>query len=804
MVVVLRAASLASRVHAAGGKATPTQERHWTSEALAAQKLLISRIAVQGVQIRPDYSYSRVMNGFSAVLDPRAVALLEKAPDVQGVYPVRAAYPAAVSDDRLARRLLAPGFGHRPEVGLNGFDGRGVTIALLDTGVDSTQPYLQSRVGEGIDLVGGEPVALAASKPDNTGELEGHGTEMAGLLVGGGGPDGLTGVAPGATVLPIRIAGWQQDATGGWAVYSRTDQIVAGLDRAVDPNDDGDAHDAARVALVALAEPFAAFADGPSARAVDGATALDTLVVTPAGNDGAAGPGYGSISGPGGAPGALTVGAADLRRQTERVRVVLRAGLDVVFDQVAPLGGAIAPRGPLSLRVATPRPAEKSPPLDVPAASLALARFFDRRGYSLVAGRAALVAAGDNPDEAARSAARAGAAAVLLYGERLPPGALGLEDNVGVPVVGLDTHAARLLLDALNRRAVAAVSIGKPRIAANAGRGRVAAFSSTGLAFDGRVKPELVAPGVGLATSQPGETDDGRPRYGTVNGTSAAAATVAGAAAVLAQARPSLDAPALKSALSGYARPIGDDPVTAEGAGLLDLGAAAAGEVAVEPASLALGNATGPRWRKTETLLVRNLSTRPIRLRVGVEHGAEGAAAVTFVARPHRLSLLTGQAAPVQLEISLKSAPVGSAPAEGAVVVRATGAGAMRVPWAITFATGNRGLLETPRLSTVAFAPSDSAPARLTLQAGRVLGGLTGDSVRAVSRLDIELRNAKGTNLGLLARLRDVLPGTYAFGLTGRDPAGAVLPNGRYRLRIAAYPTGPGPISRRNVAFRIR
>src|SRR5207302_1537097 len=89
----------------------------------------------------------------------------------------------------------------------------------------------------------------------------------AGLLVGAGGPYGVAGVATGASVLPIRVAGWQEDATGGWSVYARSDQILAGLESAVDPNGDDDAHDAARVALVALSEPYAAFADDPLARA---------------------------------------------------------------------------------------------------------------------------------------------------------------------------------------------------------------------------------------------------------------------------------------------------------------------------------------------------------------------------------------------------------------------------------------------------------------------------------------------------------------------------------------------------------
>ena len=85
------------------------------------------------------------------------------------------------------------------------------------------------------------------------------------------------------------------------------------------------------------------------------------------------------------------------------------------------------------------------------------------------------------------------------------------------------------------------VSIGPLRSSANHAYGRVAAFSSQGLAFDGGIKPELVGPGVGVVTSAPGANPDGSPRFATVSGTSIAAAAVAGAAALLAQARPGLD-----------------------------------------------------------------------------------------------------------------------------------------------------------------------------------------------------------------------------------------------------------------------
>src|SRR5438105_13311149 len=396
MVVVLRSPSLAGRIARAGGFATEKQERSWTAAALASQNVLISRLAVQGVRIRTEFRYARVLNGFSAALDARTLSLLERAPEVAGVYPVRAAFPASV------RGLFAAGSGHRPVLSLPGYDGRGVTIALLDTGVDRAQPFLRGRIAQGIDIVGGNQEALAAPKPDDQTELERHGTELAGLLVGGGGPYGLAGVATGASVLPIRVAGWQEDATGGWSVYARSDQVLAGLESAVDPNGDDDAHDAARVALVALSEPYAAFADDPLARAAGGALHLDTLVVTPAGNDGPGGPGFGFVSGPGGGPAALPVGAAAMRTDVEPARVVVRVGLHIVLDRIEPVAAASGPSAPVSLRVAAPRAAPAGNRPEVSGERLA--RYFDRGGPRRVAGPAALVEPGDRPQAAVRDA----------------------------------------------------------------------------------------------------------------------------------------------------------------------------------------------------------------------------------------------------------------------------------------------------------------------------------------------------------------------------------------------------------------
>jgi len=807
MIVVLRTPSLAERVSAAGGRAADADQRRWTAQARAAEQLVLSKLGVQGLPVTPDYTFERVLAGFSAALDPRAIAILERLPEVQGVYPVRSAFPASVSSSLLRDRDFQPGSGHRLDVALPGFDGRGVTVALLDTGVDRAQPYLRGRIKDGVDVVGGSDLALAAPRPDDESELERHGTELAGIVVGASGPADLSGIATGAWVLPIRVAGWQRAASGRYAVYARTDQILAGLERAVDPNGDGVAHDAARIAVVGVAEPYSAFADGPLAKAVAGALRLDTLVIAPVGNDGlgssrAALRDYGSVAGPGGAPAALTVGAVDLRRRTRDVRVTLRAGLELAFEGRIPLGGAVRPGKRLSLEVSAPLEG-----LSAPRRSAAeIEAFFDGQGFSKVAGRAALIPAGEAPESAVVNAARAGAGAVVLYGDGpTPSGSLGLDEDVPVPVVGISRDAALRAIDAMRRGAKAVLSIGSMRVRSNPSLRRVSTFSSGGLAFDGRVKPDVVAQGVGIATSEPGANSDGTSRFGTVNGSSAAAAVVGGAAALLAHARPSLDARALRSLLANTARPLPGSSLAAQGSGLLDLGAAAASEFTTSPGSLALGRADDVGWQSATQVTVRNVSTRRLALTAGVQSFTRGAATISFSVRPDRFVLRPGRSRRVQVQALVTTEPEGRASAEGVVVFRGGGTTTLRVPWAVTFGSPSANLIGAVQLKEPSFVPSDVSPALLTLRAGKVLRTSAGEEIRPIRRLDVELLRANGERIGLLARLRDLIPGHVAIGITGRDPEGGRLEPGPYRLRLSAWPTEPGgPPSRAVVRFRVK
>jgi hypothetical protein len=244
--------------------------------------------------------------------------------------------------------------------------------------------------------------------------------------------------------------------------------------------------------------------------------------------------------------------------------------------------------------------------------------------------------------------------------------------------------------------------------------------------------------------------------------------------------------------------------VTAQGGGQLDVGAAAAGEVAASPGTLAFGRSTGAGWRLRTGLALTNLSTRTLRLTLAVRTQDEGAAAVDFSLSSSRIVLRPHRSVVVRLRAVTASAPDGAATADGAVIVNVLGGGAIRVPWAIAFGPRDTDLVGAAALSESAFSASDTKPALLAVDAGRVDTVAGHPEIHPLKRLDVVLWRADGTQVGTLALLRDVLPGRYTFGLTGRGPDGQRLQPGSYVLRIVGYPMQPGPPSRRRIAFTLR
>src|SRR5262249_50052725 len=152
-------------------------------------------------------------------------------------------------------------------------------------------------------------------------------------------------------------------------------------------------------------------------------------------------------------------------------------------------------------------------------------------------------------------------------------------------------------------------------------------------------------------------------------------------------ARPSLDAGSLKALLVGSARRLPGDSPTEQGAGFVDLGAAAASELAVTPSAVVFDPPQG-RATATETPAGRNVSVGPIAARVFVG----GPADVGVRALPLRLRLRPGATATVRLVASLHQ-PGTRGEAIGTIRVAPETGVVQRTLWSAEVGGGRRQLL---------------------------------------------------------------------------------------------------------------
>ncbi|MFD7507980.1 S8 family serine peptidase [Streptomyces sp. NPDC059853] len=193
----------------------------------------------------------------------------------------------AIALDGVAHTTLAesvPQIG-APEAWEAGYDGEGVTVAVVDTGVSDAHPDLADG-----KVTAAENFSDAADAVDR----DGHGTHVASTVAGTGAHSGgaYTGVAPGAEIISAKVLdddgyGWESDIIDGmtWAVEQGADIVSMSLGGSAGPEID------------------------PMEEAVNQLSATsDALFVIAAGNSG---PFPGSIGTPGTADAALTIGAVD-------------------------------------------------------------------------------------------------------------------------------------------------------------------------------------------------------------------------------------------------------------------------------------------------------------------------------------------------------------------------------------------------------------------------------------------------------------------------------------------------------------
>lgn len=100
--------------------------------------------------------------------------------------------------------------------------GEDITVAVIDTGVNSSTPSLKGKVLKGLDTTG--------VKGEATDDYTGHGTTMAELIAGSGEGGGLKGLAPGAKILPLRVSNTKLQNKESVNAYDERDAIRAAAD----------------------------------------------------------------------------------------------------------------------------------------------------------------------------------------------------------------------------------------------------------------------------------------------------------------------------------------------------------------------------------------------------------------------------------------------------------------------------------------------------------------------------------------------------------------------------------------------
>jgi subtilisin family serine protease len=532
--------------------------------------------------------FVRLGNGFHVRAAQADLERIARLPEVARVEPVPLHQPFVGS----AMPLTGA-----PMVWQSGFAGDGIRIGIVDTGIDYLHADLggagdpaafaandpaviepgtfpTARViggwdfaGNGYDPMGGQTIPFADPDPL---DCDSHGTHVAGIAAGNGvladgtpyaGPydQGLDpapfrvspGVAPRAALYALKIFG----CSGGTLLFAEA------LERAVDPDENGDLSDRLDVVNASLGTAYgneSAF----EAEMVHDLTAAGTLLVAAAGNEGNS---FFALGSPSSYAQALSVAATF---DTDFVTVHASTPPEVARDYAASEGN-FAPLlrdvGPLGGVLVGAEPALACEPLENAGA---------------IAGKVALVDRGDClfVDKTDQATA-AGAIAVVIANHDYDgdPFFMTAPDarTSSVPVVMI----GRADGDALRAHLAAGVEVTlEAERYDGPGAEGMAGLSSRGPSAAGFLaKPEIAAVGADVLSAGMGSGIDPSNK----SGTSMATPFVAGAAALVRQARPELGPTDVKALLVSHARQLSNVqgavfPVSRQGAGRLDVSGALA------------------------------------------------------------------------------------------------------------------------------------------------------------------------------------------------------------------------------------
>ncbi|MFC4555559.1 S8 family serine peptidase [Georgenia faecalis] len=630
-------------------------------EVALAQEETVTALERSGIALEDPQSVTGLLDAVVATVETADLAALRRAPGVE-----------RVTVDSPVRALGEP---HVPATGApdvwEGADaaglpvrGAGVTVAVIDTGVDYTLADLGGGFGPGHRVAAGYDFVNDDADPmdDNL-----HGTHVAGI-VGAGGTH-LTGMAPDVT-----LTAWKAlDADGGGTLSA----ILLALDAAVDPSGVAPA-DIVNLSLGGLGD-----GTDPVGRAATAAVDQGVVVVAAVGN---AGPGTQTVATPAAAPGVIAVGASTTGIADPTLT------LDGDGDGVRPLDVA---RFPLSAN--PPAGGRTARLVDVGNGTAEdFAAAGDVRGAIVVMSSYVVRNLGEvlpGHLEQAALAEEHGAVGALLYTPSPTDpvgGGAGLPGPIGVLADGGDD---------LRRESLVMMSITsaqyqtfKDEVLAGTATATIgsldrtdaiAGFSSRGPSDAMTLKPEIVAPGEEILAPIPASLGVEGNQY-RMSGTSMAAPHVAGAAALLTQARPELSATQRRSALIGSARPLAsadaDASPSAQGAGALDVAAAVDQHVTATPDAVSLGLADmGEDPTRTATVVLHNASASDVTIDLTAHASAPSTGEVAV--SPQTLTVPAGRDASVELTLTPRTALV-DAETSGVLVGTVSDGTTVRVPFA--------------------------------------------------------------------------------------------------------------------------